>query len=232
MEILRWAILASPKVVVIENVPPFLSSEIWLRVAEGFGRLNYDIMTFVFNAYDFGVPQIRHRAFVIASKIGFPDIRPITRKKIKTVREAWSDLSRHANGKNLHYSPKPSELALKRMKILPEGGNKTDIIRKAPELAPPSWFSVRNGLGDIWGRMRWDKPSNTLRTCFQNPSKGRYIHPEENRVISLREAARLHSIDDSWKFCGLPTQIARQIGNSVPPLLGRAIARAVRNLFG
>jgi DNA (cytosine-5)-methyltransferase 1 len=231
MEVLRWAAATSSKVVVIENVPPFLTSEIWLQVAKEFDRLEYDIRTYVLNAYDFGVPQIRNRAFIIASKIGFPNIRAINRKKIGTVREAWSDLPLRPDGKNLHYAPKPSELALRRMQIVPEGGNKNDIMRMAPNLAPPSWAFVRNELGDVWGRMRWDKPSNTLRTCFQNPSKGRYIHPEEDRVISLREAARLHSIDDSWKFCGSPTQIARQIGNSVPPFVGRAIARAVRSLF-
>jgi len=115
--------------------------------------------------------------------------------------------------------------------MIPEGGDKRDIMRAAPELAPPSWWSFPGQLTDVWGRMEWDRPANTLRTCLQNASKGRYIHPEQERVISLREAARLHSIEDTWSFSGLPTQVARQIGNSVPPRLGRAVARCVRQLF-
>jgi len=66
--------------------------------------------------------------------------------------------------------------------------------------------------------MHWDRPANTLRTAFLNPSKGRYIHPEQNRVISLREGARLQSVPDSYLFAGTPTQIARQIDNGVPIL--------------
>ena len=77
------------------------------------------------------------------------------------------------------------------------------------------------------GRLVWDEPANTLRTALLNPSKGRYVHPEQNRVITLREAARLHSIPDDWTFVGTPYQVARQIGNSVPPKLGRAVARAI-----
>jgi DNA (cytosine-5)-methyltransferase 1 len=79
--------------------------------------------------------------------------------------------------------------------------------------------------------MEWNAPCNTLRTALQNASKGRYIHPQQNRVVSLREAARLHSIPDDFVFYGLPTQVARQIGNSVPPALGYAVAKAIKTLF-
>lgn len=101
-------------------------------------------------------------------------------------------------------------------------------MRSAPSLAPSSWWRVRCQATDVWGRMLWDEPANTLRTALQNPSKGRYIHPERHRVISLREAARLHSVPDSWTFVGTHYQVARQIGNGVPWQLGRAVARAVR----
>ncbi len=231
LEVLKWAEIASPRVVVIENVPAFLDSQIWPLIEAGFRKLEYDVATHILNAYDFGVPQLRKRAFVIASKVGLPTIRPLIKKKTRTVREAWSGLSSVPDGRNHHYAPKPSELALSRMRLIPEGGNKSNIMSSDPGLVPISWWSVHREVTDVWGRMEWNKPSNTLRTCFQNPSKGRYIHPEQNRVISLREAARLHSIEDSWRFCGLPTQISRQIGNSVPPRLGRTIARGIRELF-
>lgn len=114
------------------------------------------------------------------------------------------------------------------MELIPAGGDKRDILRRAPHLAPPSWHRTTCEVTDVWGRLDWDAPANTLRTCLLNPSKGRYIHPEQHRVISLREAARLHSIPDSWSFAGTPYQVARQIGNSVPPKLGAVVARACR----
>jgi DNA (cytosine-5)-methyltransferase 1 len=77
------------------------------------------------------------------------------------------------------------------------------------------------------GRIWWDRPSPTIRTEFFKPEKGRYLHPTAHRVISHREAARLQSFPDWFVFEGSKTQIARQIGNAVPPLLGKAIARYV-----
>jgi DNA (cytosine-5)-methyltransferase 1 len=117
------------------------------------------------------------------------------------------------------------------MRVIRPGGDKRDVMRYAPELTPPSWWRLRCQVTDAWGRMEWDRPSNTIRTALQNPSKGRYIHPEQHRVISLREAARLHTIPDGWRFAGSPKQVARQIGNSVPPSLGRAVARAVNEVL-
>lgn len=231
LEVVKWAKVANPKIVIIENVSAFLKSAMWQRLSDELSTIGYDIDAKVLNAQDFGVPQIRRRSFTIASKIGFPEIKPIPECQVETVREAWHGLPLSPDEQNHHYSPTPSKLALERMKVVKEGGGKKDIMLSAPELVPPSWWSVPGEVTDVWGRMEWDKPSNTLRTCFQNPSKGRYIHPERNRVISLREGARLHTINDDWTFCGLPTQIARQIGNSVPINLGRAVARSVRDLF-
>lgn len=74
------------------------------------------------------------------------------------------------------------------------------------------------------GRLWWARPSATIRTEFFKPEKGRYPHPTANRVISLREAARLQSFPDWYVFEGTKIQIARQIGNAVPPLLSKAIA--------
>ena len=83
------------------------------------------------------------------------------------------------------------------MRVLPYGGEEPDIIRLAPELAAPSWVRRSAAATDVWGRMKWEVPANTLRTCFQNASTGRYIHPEQHRVITVRERARLQTIPDS-----------------------------------
>lgn len=231
LEMVRWAAALKPKIVVIENVEAFLDSPVWYELKSAFEQMEYQITSFVLNAYDMGAPQLRSRSFTLASKMGIPAIARIC-PAIGTVREAWKGLPETPDGKNQHYAPTPSPLALARMQVIPAGGDKRDVLRDAPHLAPPSWRHVSGEVTDVWGRLLWDRPSNTLRTALLNPSKGRYIHPDQNRVMSLREAARLHTISDDWTFVGLPTQIARQIGNSVPPAMGRAIARAVRQQIG
>jgi len=228
---LEWAKILSPKIVVIENVSSFLETSIWRELTEELKKLGYATKAFELNAYDYGVPQNRYRSITIASKIGLPcKFTPVI-KGYKSVKEAWCGLPSVPNGENWHYAPIPTALALGRMKAVPAGGNKRHILHNATTLALPSWQKNRNALTDIWGRMVWSSPCNTLRTCLQNPSKGRYIHPEQNRVISLREAARLHTIPDKWKFAGSPTQVAKQIGNSVPPGLGMAIAKEIHLLL-
>jgi len=227
LDVLRWAKVLQPRVIVIENVSAFLNAPVWERLAAGLKELDYEVSASVLNAYEFGVPQNRLRSFTFASRAGMPIVKRLKTPRLKDVRQAWDGLSATPDGSNHHYAPQPSELALARMRVIRPGGDKRDVMRYAPHLAPPSWWRLRCQVTDVWGRMEWDKPSNTIRTALLNPSKGRYIHPEQHRVISLREAARLHSIPDSWSFAGLPTQIARQIGNSVPPSMGRAVARAV-----
>jgi len=98
-------------------------------------------------------------------------------------------------------------------------------------LCPPSWAKIPSEATDVWGRMLLDEPANTLRCCFQNASKGRYIHPRLNRVLTLREGARLQGIPDDWVFEGDNAAISRQIGNGVPIPLGTAVARSVMALF-
>lgn len=230
-EVIRWAKAVRPKVVVVENVEAFLQSTHWRKVVRSLTCLGYQVTSQVLDAADFGCAQFRRRSFTFACRSGEIQIRTPTRAKRPSVREAWDGLSRNPDGDNMHVAPRPSGIALKRMKRIPPGGDRRDLMRVAPELTPISWHKLGPQVTDAWGRMLWDEPSNTLRTCFQNASKGRYIHPSQNRVISIREAARLHSIPDSWKFDGFASHVAKQIGNGVPPSLGFAIARAVRLLF-
>ena len=231
LELLRWVDAARPRVAVVENVAAFLASPAFRFLASGLRRRGYTVVSDILNALHFGVPQRRQRGFLVATRTG----RPFTARRIaagcRTLREAWRGLSAEPTGEDLHVAPVPAELALRRMRVLPYGGDKRDILRLAPELAAPSWFRYPNSVTDVWGRMKWEVPSNTLRTCFQNPSKGRYIHPEQNRVLTVREGARLQTIPDHWSFVGPRTQIVRQIGNAVPPLLGRSVACGVRHVL-
>jgi DNA (cytosine-5)-methyltransferase 1 len=229
LQVARWAAVLRPLVVVIENVAAFVQSQIWRSLARRLRRLGYDVTAEVCDAANFGVPQHRLRSVTFATRRGHIPPPP-RRRPPPTVAEAWADLPTHPDGRDLNVFLKPTPLALARMRLIPPGGDKRDVMRRAPGLAPESWWRSRVEITDVWGRMEWNFPANTLRTTFVNPSKGRYIHPEQHRVISLREAARLHSIPDDFLFARrVPYVVARQIGTSVPPLLGRAIARRVRN---
>ncbi len=226
LAILPWVEKLRPQAVVVENVATFLDSPIARRLRRQLVRHGYTVSSSTLDAIDYGVPQRRKRCFIIAAAAE-PDIRPLKRPFARTVAEAWDGLASRPTGTNWHCAPEPSPIALARMRVIPEGGDRRDVMRRAPHLTPPSWWRLRCQVTDSWGRLRWLGPSNTLRTCIQNASKGRYIHPDQDRVISIREAARLHSIGDKWSFAGYPIHAARQIGNSVPPWLGRAIARSL-----
>lgn len=224
LEPLRWAKSLRPSLVVVENVAPFIDSIEWLRLANGLSEIGYNVEARVLDAVDFGVPQFRRRSFTIAIRSRWADW-PTPRRSRKTVAQAWIGVSERLGSDELHRERPPSDLALQRFQHIPVGGDKRDILRTAPELCPPSWSRTRNAATDVWGRLVWNQPSNTIRTTCINPSKGRYIHPVEDRVITLREAARLQSIPDDYQLRGTPYQVARQIGNSVPPKLGYAIAQ-------
>lgn len=194
-------------------------------------KLGYESTQWTLNAADFGAPQLRVRAFGVFSRIGLPTQPKRTAERHCTVREAFKGLTKKPHKTGLHVAPEPGELALARFRVIPERGDKRDIMKRAPGLCPPSWLRMGTQATDVWGRMDLDAPANTLRCSFQNASKGRYIHPTEDRVLTLREGARLQGIPEHWKFHGDRMSIARQIGNGVPLALGRAIAKEVAKLF-
>jgi DNA (cytosine-5)-methyltransferase 1 len=226
-----WVSVSNPAVVVVENVPPFLESRYWATLKRRMRRQGYESTQWILNAVDFGAPQLRVRAFGIFSRVGLPGLPTPTVKMHNTVREAFEGLSGRPDAAGLHVAPVPGALALARFKKIPPKGDKRDLMRHAPSLCPPSWLRMGAQATDVWGRIDPDSPANTLRCSFQNASKGRYVHPTEHRVLTLREGARLQGIPDSWRFHGDRSSIARQIGNGVPLPLGRAVAKSVVRLF-
>jgi DNA (cytosine-5)-methyltransferase 1 len=121
--------------------------------------------------------------------------------------------------------------SLKRYAAIPPGGNRFDLAENAPRLLPPCWRKKKEGTTDVFGRLWWDRPSTTIRTEFFKPEKGRFLHPEEDRPLTHREAARLQSFPDWFVFEGNNIEIARQIGNAVPPRLAAVVARHVARLI-
>jgi len=132
---------------------------------------------------------------------------------------------------DLHFGRTPTDKSLARYSAVPPGGNRFDLQRNAPEITPQCWIRKKSGGTDLFGRLWWDRPSVTIRTEFFKPEKGRYLHPVENRPITHREAARLQGFPDTFRFCGTKIEIARQIGNAVPPPLAGCIARVVKALL-
>lgn len=231
LSVLKWMEVANPKVVVIENVPQFVQSKYWEQIQEEAIAQGYESCHWILNAADYGAPQKRVRVFCVLSRIGLPNKPQKTQTEYVTVGNAFRGLPKRPNGKNLHIAPTPSPLALERIELIPINGDKRDIIRKASNLCPPSWLKMGNQAVDVWGRMNAKAPANTVRCCFQNASKGRYLHPTENRVITLREGARLQGVPDHWTFEGDRTSIARQIGNGVPIPLAKAVGQSIAKLF-
>ncbi len=117
-----------------------------------------------------------------------------------------------------HIARALSAIQMSRARILSEGQDARDL---PPELAPKKHYS------GAYGRLYWSKPARTITRWVFHPGSGRFFHPTQNRTITIREAARLHSYPDSFHFLGTYTDMASQIGESVPPLLSKVIAESI-----
>lgn len=132
---------------------------------------------------------------------------------------AYQAMIRHGSTKLInHVARALSPIQLSRARVLSEGQDARDL---PPELAPKKPYS------GAYGRLHWDKPARTITKWVFHPGSGRFFHPTQNRTITIREAARLQSYPDSFHFLGTYTDMASQIGESVPPLLGKVIAASI-----
>ncbi len=133
---------------------------------------------------------------------------------------------------DLHFGRNPTPKSIARYMAIPdEGMNRFDLQRRAPEITPDCWIRKTSGGTDLFGRLWWDRPAFTIRTEFYKPEKGRYLHPSQHRPITHREAARIQSFPDTFRFTGTKIEIARQIGNAVPPLLTSRVADSIYALL-
>ena len=125
-----------------------------------------------------------------------------------------------------HISPKFSEIEREMVENIPPGGNWKNIPKSVPSKRLEQ-IRKSGGRTTYYGRLINNKPSYTISTYFHRIGNGCHIHPDQNRLISIREAARLQSFRDSFIFWGPKSSIYKQVGNAVPPLLARAIAELV-----
>lgn len=240
------------RVFVMENVAELFRSTELKRIVKYAAKFGFAVDAAILNSADYGAPQARKRTIVIGwdiervpSGISLPEksffppeeASRLNKPKWRTVRDAISDLPLKPVGTeigaksplNLHFGRSPTPLSLKRYRLVPEGGNRFDLQKRAPSITPDCWIRKTSGGTDLFGRLWWDRPSVTIRTEFFKPEKGRYLHPVADRPITHREAARLMGFPDSFIFHGTKIEIARQIGNAVPPALASAIAICVRD---
>lgn len=190
------------------------------------------------NAKNYGVPQNRLRYILIASRLNNDfSLEYIEKTKEINVQEAIGDYNKfppippsHVDSSDYQHSTAIlSELNLLRLRNTPHnGGDKRDW----PEYLLPNSSKDTSGHYDVYGRMRWDKPSPTITTKFRSLSNGRFGHPEQDRAISLREGATLQSFNPEYVFhSNSQMQIAKMIGNAVPPKLAESVGKMFYERF-
>lgn len=215
-----------PDIFLMENVPQLLTSRQGQEILNEAHDLGYYLaQPKVLDASLYGVPQKRRRAFILGSRIG-PIELPSPTYKTRTVRDAFDNLP-NPSLDPLHILRNPLPISLERYKAIPEGGNRFDLMSTRPDITPRCWLGKPTGSTDVMGRLWWDKPSSTIRIEFYKPEKGRYLHPSEDRPITHREAAILQTFPNNFEFRGSKVEIARQIGNAVPPILAYHIAKII-----
>ncbi len=225
-----------PDVVVMENVPEILNgryAEYYRLTASELNRSGYSLTSDVLDLSLYGVPQRRRRAVVLGSRNGAPRLpNPIfTRDAAPTVRDAISHLAKLDSGATdpddpFHKAPNHTERILRRIaKTPPDGGDRRHL---AEEEQLECHSNIDNGdtpgFTDVYGRLRWDSPSVTITAKSSTPSCGRFLHPEQHRNISVREAAILQGFPQSFIFEGPLVHLYRQIGEAVPPSFARFLA--------
>lgn len=233
LEVARFATAMQPRAIVVENVPGLAGDSRLARLTATLQELGYATDFGILNVADFGVPQRRKRLVLVAVAKGEPTF-PVTSVSRPTVRDALAGLaSPKPEGQDpLHdYIPRRSERVAKLIRRIPaDGGSRSDL----GEEAQLDCHKRLNGYHDVYGRMAWDKVAPTITGGCTNPSKGRYLHPEQDRAITLREAAILQSFPPDYRFslAGGRGRAALMIGNAVPPVFAEAQARAIAGVLG
>lgn len=235
----RWGLLADfaeivkrtrPAVVSMENVTNLRNKDIFRDFVDELKKLKYQVNdNNVVYCPDYAIPQKRKRLVFLASTLGPIDLLDATTPKddYQTVRDAISDIKPNDP---LHKFSQLSDINLMRIKQSKPGGTWRDwdsslVLDCHKKQSGQNYLSV-------YGRMKWDEPSPTITTKFYKYGTGRFGHPEEDRALSLKEGAILQSFPENYQF--MPQgkrmsidQIAKLIGNAVPPKLGEMIGKTI-----
>ena len=231
--VLRFVRRYRPELIFAENVPGLredgVGHGIFRHLLSVLDELGYSTSHRVVRSQDYGVPQRRSRLVLLASVLGPVDFPPPTHgagaptAEPPTVAEWIRALPAIVAGETHpvvpnHRAARLSPLNLKRIRATPPGGGWRDL---PSDLMPASRQSGFNGFTDVYGRLKWDAPAPALTTRCISYSNGRFGHPEQDRAISVREAASLQTLPPRFILTGNLNSQARQVGNAVPPLLAQ-----------
>ena len=212
LELLEIVKNVKPKFVVMENVEglrSMLNGKVETKILNDFRKVGYEVSVKVLNAADYYTPQIRKRVIFIGNRVGKKNFHPkplLKSKEYRTTENAIKDLQKRKDDIYFnHVRTKHSEEMKNRLLAVREGK------------------SLYENYSDSWKKSPWKKPSCTIKENHGALN----IHPKEGRVLTAREAARLQSFPDDFIFKGAKKWQLIQIGNAVPPLLGKAVAIAV-----
>ncbi|PIV33246.1 MAG: DNA (cytosine-5-)-methyltransferase [Lysobacterales bacterium CG02_land_8_20_14_3_00_62_12] len=227
-EFARLAVALRPKMVMMENVPALARYEKFTALVERLECCGYQVVVQVLDVSCFGVPQRRKRLILSASRIGIPRLATSVPGRV-TVRDAIGKLTQAGDsGDSLHDCPTKYRSARVQAMIeaIPKDGGSRHSLPTSMKLR---CHAETSGFNDVYGRMKWDDVSPTITSGCSNPSKGRFIHPHEDRPITLREAALLQGFPADYRFniSHGKEAIALMIGNALPPSFIAAHSRAM-----
>ena len=238
-EFRRVILQTMPDIISMENVPELAKHKAFRRFVSALEKAGYKVSHTIVFCPDWGVPQTRRRLVLLASRLGEISLLPRKthpKSRHRTVRLQIGEMPPLRAGQThtrdrLHSCRSVTPINLKRLKATPEGGSwadwDDDLRLKCHKKSTGKTYR------SIYGRMVWDDFAPTLTTHCTGIGNGRFGHPDQNRAISLREAAMLQTFPRSYRFVE-PRKpmhnktLSRQIGNAVPVRLGRIIARSIR----
>lgn len=251
MEFFRFVKELKPSYFIIENVEGILNynnGQVRDEIYRLFETINYRLTSKVLLAADYGVPQLRKRAFFFGTSTNIDPNKliPAPTHNDKNYLSTWdaiSDLPFIESGEGadvlikedkLSYTDYQLKLGAKYQNFIynhKASVHSLDTIKKIKLIGNgknqsdlPQHMHTKSVHSGAWGRMEKSKPAFTLTTRINTPSVGRIIHPFNNRTITPREAARIQSFPDDFIFIGGITTVGKQIGNAVSPLLAEKIA--------
>lgn len=230
---IRFVRVLRPRAVLVENVPGLGRDRRSRELLESLKSMGYNARSYHVNAVEFGVPQKRKRLIILALR-GLRSVLPKTLSVIDpkvpvTVRQAFKELADLVpSDDELNECRRLPERILERVEAIPEGGNRFSLpeslqLNCHKKLAKEG----KSGAAGSYGRLQWDEPAPTMTTRCTTPACGPFLHPRENRPITLREAAAIQTFPVEYKFAGTRGDIERQIGNAVPVRMAKEIASAL-----
>lgn len=247
-----------PKAILMENVAEMRNGfgEVYTQgIFTRLGAAGYTVSESVVNAADYGVPQRRRRAFFVGllgdvepfvfPRPQFAGASDMFNESYRTIKDAISDLPRLKDGEGAvemnygcdprnqyqaqmrngtetlhnHLTRKLAEKQFKRLSLLKPGQGIKDL---------PDDLRPKGGYSGAYGRLTWDMVAPTITRWVFHTGSGRWGHPEDIRILTTRETARIQSFPDSFKFFGSFNDMAGQLGNAVPPLVAKTIGAAIR----